>query len=175
MTITRHHHDFGAIIALEYDALIHDSGKAVKQSDVREALAERIRPYVEESPRDIEGEVARIIATTLPPIRDGRTQVFRRELDYILDYLTNPDEGAVSVELILDYAFPLGTVDGQDKTLRFWTREDFMNASRTRFQQAAAATHAAAEFDRTIQRILNLMDGSGAAVLDGLFQARAAA
>lgn len=80
------------------------------------------------------------------PIRKGRRSSLTRVGRHLLDALNGDTILGVN-DPVLDQAFPLGTSDGRDKTLRNWTQLDWVNARTERYRNAADATAAAREFD----------------------------
>ena len=62
----------------------------------------------------------------------------------------------------LHLAYPLGTSDGRDKVLSLWTREDWRNASMTRYRNAAEVTAAAQIFEEQATIIADRMLSAGA-------------
>jgi hypothetical protein len=106
----------------------------------------------------------------VPPQRTKRREHLPEDLDYILDALKNPDESA-HIDPLLKLAVPLGTRDGQDRTLGLWTPENFAASSLTRYRNAAEVTAAAKEYDERAQLIIEKMQEKSAAFARDLFAA----
>ena len=92
------------------------------------------------------------------PARDGRRRTFKNCTLFLIDALS--DSTLLGVEdPVLDQAFPLG--DGTDKTLRYWTSDDWAASVTERYRNAASATAAAAEFDVRAQTIITALRTTG--------------
>lgn len=108
--------------------------------------------------------------STVEPERDKRRTSFRKQAEYLLDAMRNPEDG-IHVEPFLDVAYPLGTHDGRDKAMRHWTEMDLIESSMERYRNAAAAMQAAKEHDVIAQELIAAMRGRSAAMLGDCFVA----
>lgn len=152
--------DDADFIATIYDELLANSGEAMTQADIREALTPQIMARLEQRDRDIEREAKNLLADCLAPIRQQRSNSLRRDLEYVIDAWTNPDEGA-HVDPILSRAYKLGTPTGEDKTLANWTPDDLNRLAMTRYRDAAEVMRAARELDNTVTRVVQHMNIDG--------------
>ena len=148
-------------------------GKALTVAEAREAIVPSVAAYLETADRDFEAEARLRVDATLRTERDGRSRQLKRELEYVIDYITNPDAAAIAVEVLLARAYPLGTTTGEDKVLAHWTAEDFRNVVLTRYREAAGATEAAKDLDSVIDSLVFVIDASGASTLGAAVAANA--
>ena len=72
----------------------------------------------------------------------------------------------------LDLAVPLG--NGSDKTLRYWTREDWYDSIKVREKSAQDTVDAAAEHKMYAMRVIESLAHSNAAYTGQLFERKAA-
>lgn len=157
------------LISAAYDrAHVAAGGEALTVAKVREIITPEVVTYLEGGDRDFEREANLLIDSVLRRERPKRANQLRRDLEWVLDYLENPEDAAFGIEAILRRAYPLGTQSGEDKTLQFWTRPDFEAVVKTRYREAAAVTRAAEEFDSTIDRVLTAMAERGTSTFGGL-------
>ena len=149
-----------------YDKYMNQAGGKLKYEDVREKLVPEVMAVLEERERNVETEARTLIKATLDSTRRNRSNNMRKSLEDILDYLADPEEAALSVQPIMECAFPLG--DGQDMTLRYWKIEDFFDSRVVRYREAAAATEAAKQYDEQVSALAQLMRARGATTLGDL-------
>ena len=98
----------------------------------------------------------------MKPVRRSRRDSIKEQLEYILDSLfVSKDDGA-NIDPLLDTAYPLGTAKGKDKALRYWTIADFRELAQTAFRNAADVVAAAAALEKTIDRVIKLMEAQRA-------------
>lgn len=134
-----------------YDGFVSDSrddGAALEKC--RDAVATAYADAVESGTADrwtpdLVTEGRALFNQFIEPERERRRTSVKRSWRNLLDALSGEtilgrDDPALAL------AYPIG--DGTDKTLFYWTAEDFQAATMERFRNAAAATEAAAEFDR---------------------------
>lgn len=143
-----------------YDEYAARVGDDVKVGDGKTAIRNEIRSLIATTDRDIERETDAAIDDAIGRMRSKRSRSMKKNLDYLLDGMTDP-EGPY-IDPMLGMAFSLGDERGVDKVLRNWTAEDFQNLIVTRYRVAADATEAAAEFDRTAAQIVLRMRAVGA-------------
>lgn len=98
----------------------------------------------------------------IAPERTKSRASLKKNVEYLLDALRNPDEG-IHVEPFLDEVYPLGSHDGRDKALRHWSDADWTDSTIERYSNAAAVTRAAEEHAeiareaRTVMRTRNVL------------------
>ena len=149
-----------------YDQYMNQAGGALKYEDVREKLVPDMVNLLQQRDRDLETEARTLIKTALDSTRRTRSNSMRKSLEDILGHLSDPEEAALSVQPIMECAFPLG--DGQDMTLRYWKIEDFFDSRVVRYREAAAATEAAKQYDEQVSALAQLMRARGATTLGDL-------
>jgi hypothetical protein len=133
-----------------YDAFISEAGEdGVALEKSRDALATAYADAVESGADrwtpDLVSEGRALFNQFVAPERERRRTSVKKSWRSFLDAL-NGDTILGRDDPALAHAYPIG--DGSDKKLFFWTPEDFQTAAMERFRNAAAATEAAAEFDR---------------------------
>ena len=62
-----------------------------------------------------------------------------------------------TIAVLLDNSYPLGTQDGQDKTLWYWGRQDFQKASKIRHDKADQLKEAALDFDSRVTAVVAMI------------------
>lgn len=149
-----------------YDQYMNQAGGALKYEDVREKLVPDMVNLLQQRDRDLETEARTLIKTALDSTRRTRSNSMRKSLEDILDYLADPEEAALSVQPIMECAFPLG--DGQDMTLKYWRIEDFFDSLVVRYREAAASTEAAKQYDEAVSALTALMRSTGARTVGDL-------
>ena len=118
---------------------------------------------------DLESEARALFARFIYPIRKARRASLMRDGAYLLDALNGDTILGVN-DPLLDQPFPLGTPDGQDKALRFWTWEDWTTARDERKAGAVAAQVAADRFDVEVaERFIALLRGPNVRQTGDLF------
>lgn len=152
----------------EWDDLVSAAPGEVTLAQSRDALIPTVAAYLEGADRDFEREARLHIDATLRRERQGRTRQMKRDLDWIMDYLTSPDDAAVMVAGLLPKAYPLGTSAGEDKSLRLWTIQDLAAKVTARYRNAAAVTVEAKEFDEAASFVIERMQESHAHTLGAL-------
>lgn len=148
------------IVAL-YDEEVARHPDGVKTAEAKKAIRERVAELLQDTPRDTEGEAQDRINRVVGLERDRRANRIKRDLDYVLDYLTNPDEAALIPDPLMDMAFRLGEADGSDKSLRNWTPEDFTFLGQQRVKAAKEAEEAAEALEATTLRVVYVMRDRG--------------
>lgn len=101
------------------------------------------------------------------PARDRRRNAMRKSIERVRDALTG-DTVLGADDPMLTQAYPLG--DGTDKTLGYWTQDDYRNATTERYRNAAAATAAAKAFDDLAAEIASAMQERAAATTADLLR-----
>lgn len=150
--------DQDRIIAL-YDEYVRSVGGEVKSSEAMEAIRPQVVAMLADEPRDLDREAAQTLRESIAPVRGKRSRSLKENLDWFLDGFA--EDGAY-VDPLLDQAYGLGHERGLDKTLRFWTSEDFRNLVVTRYRVAADQTAAAKDIDGSVQRVVDRMQAQGA-------------
>jgi hypothetical protein len=106
--------------------------------------------------------------TFIGPERKRRKSSMRDQVAYLLDAFESGDDDGAYVDPILAHAYPLG--DGRDKSLRYWTADDWTTATTERYRNAAKVTAAAADFDEnTAARAIAAMRARGVLRVGDLF------
>lgn len=149
-----------------YDQYMNQAGGKLKYEDVREKLVPDMVNLLQQRDRDLETEARTLIKTALDSTRRTRSNSMRKSLEDILGHLSDPEEAALSVQPIMECAFPLG--DGQDMTLKYWRIEDFFDSLVVRYREAAASTEAAKQYDEAVSALTALMRSTGARTVGDL-------
>lgn len=147
-------------ITVLYDDALIRAGQSMTLREIREALVPDIVDMLKKRERDLEAEALSLINEHLNPIRRTRSTGLRRDLEYVLDYWVNPDEAA-NIEPLLSRGYKLGTQEGDDKTLRFWSVDDLRRSAMARYREAAEVMRAAREFDETVHKVVERMGEDG--------------
>lgn len=155
----------------EYDRIVaeqSDQGMTVEK--MRDALSHRYADAVERGESryvdDIVDEGRALTNRFVSPVRDARRMSFRKNVGDIIDAL-NGDTILGRDDPRLDQAFPIG--DGTDKTLRYWSADDWTDATTERYRNAASATASAAEFDELSQVIVGALRSRNVRLTGELF------
>lgn len=151
-----------SVIELYDEHVQSRSDEGTKVAEAKLAIRDEVRLLVATTERDIDRETDDLLNSIIGSARSRRSRSMKKNLEHLLDGF---DEGDTYIDPLLDMAFGLGDEHGVDKSLRFWTADDFANVVVTRFRVAAEVTEATAEFDRTVQRIVARMRGVGALTL----------
>lgn len=146
-------------------------GSTIEKS--RDHLAHHMLDAIETGdlpPVSLDVEWARgVVGAALNPERQKRRGSFKKNAEYLLDALRNPDDG-IHVEPFLDTVYPLGSHDGRDKAFRYWTEEDLISSTMERYRNAAAAVEAAKEYDEISQELIVAMRGRSAGTVGQIFE-----
>lgn len=141
---------------LDTEGRTHPDGG--KSAEMEAAVLDDVLPLLDVLDEDPRERAAAIVHRVAIGTRRSRRKLLRENVDYVLDGLT--DDGAY-VDPLLDLLYPIGTPDGQVKTLRYWKREDFATSVQMGYRKAADATAAARRWDETAQRAIENMDATG--------------
>lgn len=144
----------GSEVEKSRDALAHAYSDAVESGQ-----AERWRD-------DLTTEGRVLFDRFVKPAREQRKSSMRRSAQELVDALNGETILGVQ-DPRLDQAYPLG--DGRDKTLRYWTAEDWRAATTERYRNAAAVTAAAKEFDEAADQITRALISHGVNTTGELF------
>lgn len=155
-----------------YDRRLREAAGAVPIAELREKIAPDVELWIAHQDRDVRMEALAAVKARTEHVRRSRTKRLRTDIAYLVDYWETPDEAAQSVEAILDQGYKIG--DGNDKTLRYWTRDDLNRAVVTRYRESADAVKAAKDFDEVAQRALDALNVTGSEHLGDLTQKLAA-
>lgn len=158
----------------QFDAFVtssNDDGAPLEKS--RDAVAQAYVDGVEsgELPRwqsELKDEGRALFDRLVKPVREQRKSSMRKDAEYLVDALNDATVLGES-DPVLDQAFPLG--DGRDKTLRYWTRDDWRAAATERYRNAAAVTEAARRFDEAAELIAQALASRGVNTTGALFAA----
>lgn len=157
----------------QFDTFVTENDEGVELEKSRDAVAHAYADAVEA------GDIARWDADTtsegrglfdrlVKPVREQRKSTMRSDAQYLVDAL-NGDTILGRDDPALSQAYPLG--DGRDKTLRFWTAEDWRSAVTERYRNAAAVTEAARRLDELADRIVAALVSHGVNTTGDLFAA----
>lgn len=160
------------LIVNKYDQYVFASGGSVISADAKSAIELEIALALEAEERDYLTEARLRINHTISGSRDKRRNHIKKALKSILEALP---EGDGYDDPALDLAFPLGTTDGQDKALRYWTTDDFDNLVSTAYRTSADAVAAAKELDELVQKVKRRITSTGSAALGDAVIGRAVA
>lgn len=108
-----------------------------------------------------------LVNSAIAPHRTKRRNSFKKNSEYLLDALQNPDEG-IHIAPFLDRVFPLGSHDGRDKAFRYWTEDD-LNSSVIERYRNAAVMEAAKEHDLVVQEWISSMRRYDAVIIEDVF------
>lgn len=162
-----------------YDEIVaaHAGDDGIPQDDIKKRFQDAYvvalkRRRIQRPQTDDQQDALNLYAREVDPLRRKRSRRLTRDLEFILDALEDPENGATLLgdqDPQLAAAHLLGTSDGRDKALGAWTRENFQSSALGRYDQAAEATAAAAKFNEVQRRITAAMTAAGAQTLKELF------
>ena len=130
--------------------------EGAKSDDLRHEILSDVAGLLADLDRDLFAEADALIVTVARQSRRARRGRMASDIDYILDAFAE-DESAAYIDPMLDLAYPIGTEDGQVKTLRYWTADDFDTSTRMAYRKAAEVTASAREHDERMHRALMSM------------------
>lgn len=135
----------------KYDEIVRNAAsEGLTVAEIRELWEEAYEQAVEagevqrEEPATLREEARRLFDANVMKERERRRGAFMKDAAWLIAAL-NGETVLGRDDPILERAFLLG--DGRDKTLRFWTVEDWNTAIQMRYRHAADASAAAREFD----------------------------
>lgn len=154
-----------------YDEVVQSEPDGVELAKIKHEVGLRYEDAVESG--EIERDAPALSAEGedkfdkyIPPARRSRKAVFRRDLGNLLDAL-NGETVLGEDDPRLDQAFPIG--DGRDKTLRYWSVDDFQNALSVRYAKAADSMDAADGFAKIAREVIRQMSAHNARMFGRLF------
>lgn len=139
---------------LDVAAARHPEG--VKSDELRTEILGQVAQLLADVDRDLFAEAEALVVSVARQSRRSRRGRMAHDLDYILNAFAEEGDGAY-VDPMLDLAYPIGTEDGQVKTLRYWTAEDFDTSTRMAYRKAAEVTASAREHDERMQAAIRSM------------------
>lgn len=142
------------------DATARQYPEGVKSDELVHAVVGQVAVLLGDLDRDLFAEAEALARQQLTGQRRQRRKGMAMSLDYLLDAFAESDDAAY-VDPMLDLVYPIGTEDGQVKTLRYWTAEDFDTSIRTAYRKAAEVTAAAREHDESMTRAVQSMRARG--------------
>lgn len=156
-----------------YDEFVDGEGE--EGATVEESRAEVARQYAEaveqkriaRHTRDLTTEGRDLFDKFVKPARTRRRQSFRADIQFILDDLAGKTILGRD-HPIFSEAFPVG--DGRDKTLGFWTADDWQDAINERNSNAVAVAAAAHEFQIAARSVIARLQSTGASITSDLFR-----
>ncbi len=139
----------------QFDFTVANGGlEGVRLADARQnvvtAIVDEItsgRMSISDIPLDQVGGM--LFDSTVKPVRNQRKLELKNAGAWIVDVI-NRDTILGEFDPILDRAYSLGKKDGTDKTLRFWTVDDWQGAVTERYRNAADVTSSAQDFDLNV-------------------------
>lgn len=139
----------------EYDRAVLNGGLEGSQyRDTRAEVIDSIVHAVHTGQMSITDVPVEMIAewqfdSVIKPVRNSRRKSLKVDGEWLLAIL-NGETIMGDLDPVLDRAYGLGKSDGLDKSLRFWLAEDWQNAARERYRNAADVMEAARDFDVNI-------------------------
>lgn len=134
-----------------------------------EAIVPEIAERLAELPRDLTAELTGIRSQWIKPERRRRRREMRKDLEWIADFLTDPDSAATFPEFYLDTGYPLGRIDGTDKALRYWTASDPYDCLAVLVEKGEELKRAADALRLTISRMTGVLLDRGALTIGDIF------
>lgn len=156
-----------------YDQIVNEAGPDGQDTEknrdaVAHAYADAVETgEIERYAADLVEEGRDLFNKTVMPRRSSRRNLMRQSMENLLAVIKG-EALLDDTDPILEWAFPLG--EGSDKTLRYWTVEDWMTAWTVRFSKAAQASTAADEFYQLAKEIVTAMKRNGAAMTGALVE-----
>lgn len=156
-----------------HDEIVEANGSLLVR-EAQEKFAERYiadvnAGHIKRQKRSLKDEADALFTKLVLPNREARRKSMKRDFDYITDSLFGIEDG-MTLDPIMACAYPTGT--GHDKTLREWSVEDFETARVVRYRSAAEQAAAAADFDASVQPIIDAMKAAGVPTLGALMGKR---
>ena len=143
------------LIQARYDAIVLGSGEAVPSSTSKQSIEIEVALALEKEDRDYIAEAHLRIDKVINGSRKVRRSHIKRNLEEIL--AASFPEDFDFIDPLLNMAFPLGDTAGLDKSLRFWTTEDFDALVFTALRSAVEITAAAAGLKETVALVKTRM------------------
>lgn len=146
----------------EYDKAVAEAGAdGLAREKARDAVAHRYLDAVETGEvgrynPDLVAEARDLFDKFTGKIRQTRKTTMRGSMENLLAVIQG-DALLEESDPILEWSFPLGDDQGNDKTLRYWTVDDWTSAAANRFSRAAQASTAADEFYQRSKEIIAAM------------------
>lgn len=128
----------------------------VKADELRREVFDDTVKLLAKTKRDLTAEAEALLVSVGQRSRKSRRDRMGHDIEYILDAFAEDESGAY-IDPLLDLAYPIGTDDGQVKTLRNWTTEDFDTSTRMAYRKAAEITASAREHDEAMQAAVRSM------------------
>jgi hypothetical protein len=150
--------DLNDLIVDLYDEHVHDHPSGVKVAEAKAAILVAVADLVRARERDVMAEAELAMNAAINPERRRRSSSLKQNLEHLLAGFT---EDGSYLDPLMAQAYSLGSEAGVDKALRNWTPDDFADLIVTRYRVAADSTTAAAEFDRTAQRVADRIRATG--------------
>lgn len=145
----------------EYDRVVLEAGDdGMKPGEATELAADALAKAIRNEEIDAIGvdEYADAVAArTIGGLRSRRRSSLTKAAQIVADILAGVTTLGEDDPLLTE-AYP-GSSEAIDKSLRFWTRDDWQTATMTRYRKAAEATAAAVTFDEITQTIIGLLHG----------------
>lgn len=129
-----------------------------KSADIENALLDEASELLGLVDIDVRGLAAGALHRVGAELRRTRRKSMRENIEYLLDGFAG---NGVYMDPMLSLAYPLGTPDGQVKTLRNWTERDFVTSVQMAYRKASESVAAARAYDETIERAIHDMHARG--------------
>ncbi len=143
--------------------------RGVKFAEACALIESKVRDLLANAPRNLDAEVE-LAMIGLARERRSRSRSLKAQIDWIADAFVNCDAAAF-IDPMLNLPYPIGTDDGLDKTLRYWTPEDLQRTVTTRYRKAADAMAAVKAFDISASALVAHMHSAKAEMIDDLNRA----
>lgn len=141
---------------LDEAASRHPEG--IKADELRREVLDAVVDLLETVERDTVAEAEALLVSVGQSSRKARRNSMRDDIDFLIGGFT--EDGAY-VDPLLDLAYPIGTEDGQVKTLRHWTQDDFITSTRMAYRKAAEITASARDHDEAMTSAVLSMRARG--------------
>lgn len=150
-----------------YDHVVNLHPDGIKVTDSLDQVTTIVRdeaPHLYAAMADLQDAYVRSTVQTERRSRSRRSiDLFDRVNDAITDHTLWGE-----MDPILDLALPVGSVDGTDKTLRYWVVDDWLHKLGASAENIEAAVEADKRLRASINRIVSAMAASGARQLGDL-------
>lgn len=152
--------DYAAWIVAKYEETVrqHQDGLELEKSmdAVAHALLDAVETGDAPAPAATYDWAAKMTAAAVSVKRKRSRALIKKDVEYLLEAFADP-ENSIQIEPMLDHVFPLGSHDGRDKALRYWTVDDFTASAMERYRNAAAVAEAAREYEEVVSRAVERM------------------
>lgn len=135
-----------------YNQIVNEAGAdGLSKSEVDTLIDERVARDYAHRPLDRADSLRAERATMMKSIRKARTDDLIKNVEYLADYLTNPDEASLLAVTLWAESFT--TYNGVEKAFAYWTIDDIRNMAERLEMDAMKRAHKAAEMYALARRI----------------------